>query len=300
MIQKEEDIKLEKIKCGLIMPISPIDGCTMEHWGEVKSILVEATCSITNYDITTTIVSEADDVGIIQKRIVQNIYNADIVICDVSCKNPNVMFELGMRLAFDKPTIIVKDDKTNYTFDTGVIEHLEYPRDLRFTKIVEFKKLLAKKIISTIEESRRNPDFSTFLKSFGSFDVVSIKQNEVTMDKAVFDGIEELKREVALLRKSNYEIDNNYIVRNYDSNYKSREGLSIKMPKKYLIDTIRESIVRFAKTNGISDINELERRLDLSESVIRDINAENFFSGKNEFMRLYEEVVDSFQDKELF
>jgi hypothetical protein len=35
-----------------------------------------------------------------------------------------------MRLAFDRPTIIVKDDLTTYSFDTSPIEHLEYPRDL--------------------------------------------------------------------------------------------------------------------------------------------------------------------------
>jgi hypothetical protein len=33
-------------------------------------------------------------------------------LCDVSGKNANVMFELGLRLAFDNPTIIIKDDKT--------------------------------------------------------------------------------------------------------------------------------------------------------------------------------------------
>ena len=73
-------------------------------------------------------------------RIIENIYSSDIVICDVSCKNANVMFELGMRLAFDKPTIIIKDDSTGYSFDTSLIEHLEYPRDLRFTSIIKFKE----------------------------------------------------------------------------------------------------------------------------------------------------------------
>ena len=50
-------------------------------------------------------VSDSDEVSVIQKRIVQNIYNNPIVVCDVSGKNANVMFELGMRLAFDKPVV---------------------------------------------------------------------------------------------------------------------------------------------------------------------------------------------------
>lgn len=40
------------------------------------------------------------------------------------------MFELGMRLTFDKPTIIIKDNTTDFIFDTGPIEHLQYPKDL--------------------------------------------------------------------------------------------------------------------------------------------------------------------------
>jgi hypothetical protein len=54
-------------------------------------------------------------------------------------QNSNLMLELGMRLAFDKPAVIVKDDKTDYSFDTSSIEHLAYPRDLRFSKIKSFK-----------------------------------------------------------------------------------------------------------------------------------------------------------------
>jgi hypothetical protein len=67
------------------------------------------------------------------------------------------MFELGMRLAFDKPTVIVKDDKTTYNFDTSPIEHVGYPRDLRFTKIVQLKEELAKKIVATYQASKTDP-----------------------------------------------------------------------------------------------------------------------------------------------
>lgn len=145
----------QKPRCGIIMPISLIDGCGPEHWLEILSILKEAA---NDAGFEPNLVSDADDIGIIQKRIIQNVYNNDIIICDVSCKNPNVMFELGMRLAFDKATVIIKDDKTDYSFDTGVIEHLGYPRDLRFHKILEFKENLKKKLTSTFEKSKSDPN----------------------------------------------------------------------------------------------------------------------------------------------
>ena len=104
--------------CGIVMPISSIDGCNEAHWSDVHEILTEA---IEDAGFEANLVSNADDVGIIQKRIIQNLYENPIVVCDVSGKNPNVMFELGLRLAFDKPTIIVKDDRTSYSFDTASI-----------------------------------------------------------------------------------------------------------------------------------------------------------------------------------
>jgi len=140
------------------MPISAIDGAGAEHWAEVKAVITEAVEAIPEVRFTVRLVSDADDVGVIQKRIVQNVYSSDIVVCDVSGKNPNVMFELGMRLAFDKATVIVKDDKTDYSFDTAIIEHVGYPRDLRFGKIVAFKELLAAKVLQTYRSMRDNTD----------------------------------------------------------------------------------------------------------------------------------------------
>lgn len=197
---KEEAEPFKEAACGLVMPISGIDGCSSDHWTEVKAIITESVEAIKSYNFTVKLVSEADDVGVIQKQIVQNIYNSDIVICDVSCKNPNVMFELGMRLAFDKPTIIIKDDKTDYSFDTSIIEHLPYPRDLRFSKMVSFKDRLAEKVVGTMKASAENPDHSTFLKNFGKFHVASLTQDVIPTDKYIVEMLTDMQRDISRLR----------------------------------------------------------------------------------------------------
>lgn len=191
----------QPLTCGVVMPISAIDGCTSDHWSEVKGIIFEAVESIQNPTFSVKLVSDADDVGVIQKRIVQNIYNSNIVVCDVSGKNPNVMFELGMRLAFDKPTVIIKDDKTDYAFDTGIIEHIPYPRDLRFARIVTFKQALVQKILATHRESANNADHSTFLKNFGQFQVATLSEAVVPADKIVIEMLQELQSEMSQLRR---------------------------------------------------------------------------------------------------
>ena len=187
-MERKEEIKTKKGDskpvCGIIMPISAIDGCPGEHWTEVKNIISESICAA-GYD--PNLVSDAEDIGIIQKRIIQNIYNNDIVVCDVSGKNPNVMFELGMRLAFDKPAIIVIDDKTDYSFDTSPIEHLSYPRDLRYNKIIEFKEQLAKKIKATVEKAKSDSTYTTFLKNFGTFEIAHLEKKEGTINDLLLE-----------------------------------------------------------------------------------------------------------------
>ncbi len=176
------------------MPISAIDGYPATHWEEVLSI-IKSCAHDENFD--TKLVSEDDEVGIIQKRIVQNLYSHEVVVCDVSGKNPNVMFELGMRLAFDKPTIVLKDDQTDYSFDTSPLEHIPYPRDLRFGKIINFKKALRSKLKAALSGSNKH----SFLKSFGEFQTVKLESTEIPAEKYVMDSISEIKSAIGMLRR---------------------------------------------------------------------------------------------------
>ena len=180
-------------ECGIVMPISAIDGCSAEHWKDVLAILKEA---IGEAGFQPNLVSDADDIGVIQKRIIQNLYTCPILVCDVSGKNPNVMFELGMRLAFDKPTIIVKDTVTGYSFDTAPVEHLTYPRDLRYQRMQEFKRVLSDKLRATYERATADAGYSTFLKEFGSFKAATLDEEELPAFAFLTDTIQELRREL--------------------------------------------------------------------------------------------------------
>jgi len=93
------------------MSISEIDGCSQSHWKNVREIIQD---SIADVGFKFNLVSEAGHTGVILKQIVQNLYDNPILICDVSGKNPNIMLEFVIRLAFDKLTVIIKDDCTDY------------------------------------------------------------------------------------------------------------------------------------------------------------------------------------------
>ncbi len=107
------------------------------------------------------------------------------------------MFELGMRLAFDKPTVLVKDDKTDFSFDTGNIEHVGYPRDLRFSKITDFKSRLKEKILGTRDAAKKDPHYSTFLKSIGDFTLPKMNTREVPRDDFILEQLTRISAEVA-------------------------------------------------------------------------------------------------------
>ena len=184
-------------KCGLIMPISAIDNYSEAHWEDVRTIITE---SLIDTPFSVELVSDSNEIGIIQKRIVQNVYDNDIVICDVSGKNPNVMFELGLRLAFDKPAIIIKDNETNYSFDTAPIEHIGYRSDLHYHSIQAFKQKLKEKVMATYEASK-NPEYTTFLKHFGQFVVANLEEKKVSSDEYMLAQISELKSEIRQMIK---------------------------------------------------------------------------------------------------
>lgn len=198
--KSDEAIDATPPRCGIVMPISSIDGCDERHWIDVQFILKEA---ITDAGFDPNLVSHADEVGVIHKRIIENLYSNPIVVVDISAKNPNVMFELGLRLAFDKPTILIKDDKTSYNFDTSPIEHLNYPRDLRFTQILEFKAELTNKIKTTYDASTKSADYTTFLKHFGTFKVAKINTAEVPVDEFVLQQLEDIQSQLKSLSVQN-------------------------------------------------------------------------------------------------
>lgn len=186
-------------KCGIVMPISGMDDLTPDHWSEVKGLIVE--CA-EECGFVSDLVSAADFSGVIQKRIVQNLYGNDLVICDVSKQNANVMFELGLRLAFDKATIVIVDDETPISFDTSPIEHLIYPRDLRHGKILLFKEKLKGLINGTFAKSKE-PGYSTFLKDFGTFEVKGLDSKDIQFDEYVQTSLEKLALQVSMLVNQN-------------------------------------------------------------------------------------------------
>lgn len=276
--KKAKSEKTEKLMCGIVMPISAIDSCPEQHWGEVKEIISDV---ISTAGFEPNLVSDADDVGIIQKRIIQNIYDNPIVVCDVSCKNSNVMFELGMRLAFDKPVIIIKDDKTAYSFDTSPIEHLEYPRDLRFNKIIDFKKNLEGKIKSTYEKSKADSDYSPFLAHFGKFTVAKLDTQEISKEDYILEELREMK--LLLNRESHYSRTTSDILTNREK-------------KRWMNNKTAEAINALDTDGVIGRLSNPETKDKVRRYILENCYPAQYF-GSNDFDEYFKTTFSNFLPK---
>jgi hypothetical protein len=73
---------------------------------------------------------------LIQSTIINDLMEADLVIADLTEHNPNVMFELGVRMAEDKPVVLIKALGTGPLFDVdNMLRVFEYNPNLWQTTI---------------------------------------------------------------------------------------------------------------------------------------------------------------------
>lgn len=274
--------KIEEIVCGYVMPIARVDGYPDTHWNDVKNILDEV---VSKVGITKhRIVSDGDTITTIHSRIVNNLNVDDIIICDVSARNPNVMFELGMRIAFDKPVIIIKDSVTDYCFDSGTIEHLSYPKDLRYGAMQEFQSKLAGKIKAAFEKYIKNGDGdqSPILQNFGSIDKKDITLSKLSSEEILLQDIHSIKNTLVKLQMQSGTKrtwggqNNNELISTWEVDKKflsiPTTGYSLKQIE-ILKQLLSERDVNFVSTHDSVIITNFSKyKIELVNEVLKSIN----------------------------
>ena len=124
-----------KITCGLVMPISQTANHDQVHWSRVQQLLHRV---VRQAGFLPLNVWEGSAVDRITPRILKNLFNTQVIICDISDLNPNVMLELGMRLTSKKPTIVIAETGSTIPFDIKDFETIFYPKDLNMLDMEEF------------------------------------------------------------------------------------------------------------------------------------------------------------------
>ncbi len=131
------------------MPFSDMDGYETGHFSRVYEHLIRPACAIAGVDPIRG--DEVKGTNYIAIDILQRVLKSDLVVCDLSGKNANVMYELGVRQAFDLPVVLLKDKKTERIFDIQGLRTLDYTESLRIDSVEHDRKALAQAITATLQ-----------------------------------------------------------------------------------------------------------------------------------------------------
>jgi hypothetical protein len=81
---------------------------------EVLTKLITPACNQAGFAVET---AEQDGSDVIQSTIINQLLKAQLVVADLSDHNPNVLFELGIRIAKEMPVALIKAEGTGRVFD---------------------------------------------------------------------------------------------------------------------------------------------------------------------------------------
>ena len=112
-----------KIKdCFVIMPFSASESRTENEWTEIFENILKPAWNEFDVECYRTKVHR----GSITKDIIEKLFSASIVFADLTDSNPNVMYELGVRHSFKKPSVMVKVKDSTIPFDVNDYNVFEY------------------------------------------------------------------------------------------------------------------------------------------------------------------------------
>ena len=123
-----------KLTAFVIMPFVERDlAHSAGFFSEVLRSIITPAAKASEFTVKTANRQGSD---LIQSTIINDLMEADLVIADMTEHNPNVMFELGMRMAEDKPVVLIKAQGTGPLFDVdNMLRVFEYNPNLWQTTV---------------------------------------------------------------------------------------------------------------------------------------------------------------------
>jgi hypothetical protein len=150
-----------KKKCFVLMPFE-------DKLKEIYTEVYKTTCS--ENDIDCWRVDEISRPGSITRDIVEGILDAEIIIADLTAKNPNVFYELGIAHSTGNKTIMTAQSKEDVPFDIAAYRVIFYEHTLTGCKRLKEQLDLAIKELLAALNRTSNP-FQEVIASRGGFRV---------------------------------------------------------------------------------------------------------------------------------
>jgi hypothetical protein len=135
--------------CFVIMPIGDqlADRNKFDIWLEIYEDIIVPAVTKADPSIRCIRADELKITGSIIRDIVSYLFDSELVIADLTDKNPNVFYELGVRDAVGKPSILIAQHIEDIPFDLRSYRTLLYGTNQRAAR--KFQADL-EKVISNI------------------------------------------------------------------------------------------------------------------------------------------------------
>lgn len=186
--QAAGDTDTATIECGVIMPISATATYSEEHWRQVQTLIHRG---IAGAGFVPRNVWESTTSDRISERIIGSIFEVPVAVADISDLNPNVMLELGLRLASKKPTIVVANNGGEIPFDIRDFHATLYPPDLNILGMEDFFRRLTKALQEKHSAFAKGESYTPFLGKV-IIDVASPETRELGANDLLLSRLDEI------------------------------------------------------------------------------------------------------------
>lgn len=170
-IKKEETINND---CFIIMPIADPEGYEKGHFKKVYEDILKPACCKANFNPVRA--DEVKQTNLIHLDILQKLIDSPMAICDLSNRNPNVLFELGLRQAFDKPTVLVQEFGTPKIFDISPLRYTEYRKELKYREVLEDQDFIFDALKATKEATDKGEGVNSIVSLLSLSSPASLKE----------------------------------------------------------------------------------------------------------------------------
>lgn len=222
------------------MPIADHPDYELGHFTRVYEHLIKPACLAAGYQPIRADDSKASHM--IMFDILKKIMDCDMAICDLSSKNANVFYELGLRQAFNKKTILITDGRDKPPFDLAGFRYVPYSQSLRVDTVNIEIKLIQEMLTET--ELAPEDDVNSIVKLLkiqpAKIDKVNLSKN----DTIIFDMINKLNKKIENLGEINNNRNHQIKITNYSKDLAS--SMNKRLSLYELIQTVPNTVGKYS------------------------------------------------------
>jgi hypothetical protein len=153
----------------------------------------------------------ADDIyhpGDIMRTIWKLTYQAEVILADLTNKNPNVFYEMGLAHALKKPVIIITQSRDDIPFDLRPQRNIEYNKDVH-----NWGEILKIKITEYIKNTLETPLEETLPAFIDVDDIRKITISKSTANKMIQNLVDRGQRPNTIIQElKKYGVERSYTI----------------------------------------------------------------------------------------